>query len=361
MQIYEYLFTGVLIISILIASSIMVTTLSGPPISASQKDQLKITAEKIMTQILLDPGYPYNWGSDNTSSENLRIFGLAKYGETSRGAYILDPDKVSRLNSAIGSQWVNPSYAANLLNLGNDSARALGQDYGFTLEFNETMGITFVELSPDVYSIKITADYNQPIINAHVTAELYYVNESAKIAYKGPISNTTLYDGTCNLNFSSINPNTTQSAKALIVIADYYGAHMAKIYAEESNVTTAYLLGRSLIASTGNPYVVPNGADSLEVVLTKTDQGFMMQRFFVQNVGSPSNFTLNSLPEPSAIAVMAVTQEAHLLVAFRDFSAISYRSIPAVQSAAFAYSIERTVLISGSTYTATLYFWRMST
>jgi hypothetical protein len=58
---------------------------------------------------------------------------------------------------------------------------------------------------------------------------------------------------------------------------------------------------------------------------------------------------------------MAVTQEAHLLVAVRNFSAISYRSIPAVQSAAFAYSIERTVLISGSTYTATLYFWRMTT
>ena len=360
MQIYEYLFTGVLIISILIASSIMITTLSDPPISASQKDQLKITAEKIMTQILLDPGYPYNWGSDNTSSENLRIFGLAKYGETSRGAYILDPDKVSRLNSAIGSQWVNPSYAANLLNLGNDSARALGQDYGFTLEFNETMGITFVELSPDVYSIKITADYNQPIINAHVTAELYYVNESAKIAYKGPISNTTLYDGTCNLNFSSINPNTTQSAKALIVIADYYGAHMAKIYAEGSNVTTAYLLGGSLIASTGNPYVVPNGADSLEIILIPTSTGFETRCFSIGNAGNSTNFVFDSPPEPSAIAVLAVS-ENKLLVASRDFSMISYRTIPAIRSAAFAYSIERTVLISGSTYTATLYFWRMST
>lgn len=356
MHIYEYLFTGVLIVSILIASSIMVTMLSDPPRSASQKDQLKVTAEKIITQILLDPGYPYNWGSNNTNPANLTIFGLAKYGETSRGAYVLDPDKVLRLDSAIGSQWVNASLAVNLLNLRHD--------YGFTLEFNETMEITPpVQIrSPDVYSIKITSDYNQPIVNANVTAELYYVNGSTQIAYKGPVCNTTLYDGTCNLDFSNIDPGIlTGSAKALIVTADYYGAYMTKICAEGSNVITAYLLGGSLIASTGNPYEVRNGADSLEVVLTKTDQGFMMQRFFVQNVGSPSNFTLNSLPEPSALAVMAVTQEAHLLVAVRNFSAISYRSIPAVQSAAFAYSIERTVLISGSTYTATLYFWRMST
>ena len=52
MHIYEYLFAGLIIIALLIGSTMMVTTLSTPASNASDKDSLKVTAEKIMTQML---------------------------------------------------------------------------------------------------------------------------------------------------------------------------------------------------------------------------------------------------------------------------------------------------------------------
>jgi hypothetical protein len=76
MHIYDYLFAGVIIIALLLGSTVMLTTLLSPAINASDKDLLKIAAEKIATQILLDPGYPSNWGSDNTSQQNMKVFGL---------------------------------------------------------------------------------------------------------------------------------------------------------------------------------------------------------------------------------------------------------------------------------------------
>lgn len=83
MHIYEYLFSGVLIIALLIGATVMLTSLSIPTQNAAAKNQLQVTAEKIITQILLDPGYaqitnPYEWGSSGIPQQNLdlRIFGL---------------------------------------------------------------------------------------------------------------------------------------------------------------------------------------------------------------------------------------------------------------------------------------------
>ena len=221
MHIYEYLFAGVIIIALLIGSTVMVTTLSSPASNASDKDLLKVTAEKIMTQMLLDSGYPYDWGS-NTSVVP-QVFGLAKYGLTSRQAYELDPDKVLRLNEGLPS-YVNATFAANLLGLGNSnnpSHKAL--DYGFTLEFNETLHVSTQQIgSGDTYSINVTSDYALPIIGANVSAVLYYIDGTSKIAPlepNGPSYLTTAYDGSCVFNF-----NTTETSKVLAVTVDYYGA-----------------------------------------------------------------------------------------------------------------------------------------
>jgi len=357
MHIYEYLFAGLIIIALLIGSTVMVTTLSSPASNASDKDQLKVTAEKIMTQMLLDSGYPYDWGS-NTSVVP-QVFGLAKYGETSRQAYELDPDKVLRLNEGLPS-----TFAANLLGLGNSndpSHKAL--DYGFTLEFNETLHISTQQIgSGDTYSIDVTSDYTLPLIGANVSAVLYYIDDTSKIALEEPNGTsylTTAYDGSCVFNF-----NTIETSKVLAVTVDYYGAQAAKLYSfPAGSGLHATLLGSNLIADPTQPYNIASDADSHEILLIQTSQGYETRDFAVQNIGNSTNFTLSNPPESSAIAVLAVSGSngSNLLVADRDFSNISYRTIPAIRSAASAYSLERTVLIGGSTFTATLYLWRMST
>ena len=97
MQIYEYLFAGLIIVLLLTVSTVMVTTIATPTNNASDKNQLSSTAQKVMTQMMLDSGYPTTWG--NISAEPT-VFGLAKCGVTSRQAYELDPDKVMRLDSS---------------------------------------------------------------------------------------------------------------------------------------------------------------------------------------------------------------------------------------------------------------------
>jgi len=356
MHIYEYLFSGVLIIALLIGATVMLTSLSIPTQNAAAKNQLQVTAEKIITQILLDPGYaqitnPYEWGSSGIPQQNLdlRIFGLAKYGDTTRQAYVLDPDKVLRLKNTIegSSEYhIQPSTAANLLGLGND--------YGFTLEFNETLCVSSpIQFSNGTYFITILSQYGLPIIGANVSATLYYI-DSGKIARSVPVYGTTGNTGSFIFPFD-FNPHSG-NAQVLVVAINYYGAQAVKFYPTTASTISATLFGSSIISDPSNPYNIASGAN--EVVLIKTDQGFETRDFAVENSGSPNNFVLANKPEPSAIGVLAVS-DGNLLVAQRDFLT-SFRTIPAVRSTGLAYSLERTVLIGGSTYTATLYLWRTS-
>ena len=249
------------------------------------------------------------------------------------------------------SNFVNATVAAKLLGLGNRyDPLNYSLDYGFTLEFKETLQVNSSPLGNDKYSVSVLSDYALPVIGANVSAVLYYVNSSSLIAHLGPVYNTTIYDGSCILDLSG----SSTGAKTLAIAVDYYGAYTTKIYSSVgTSVLNATLFGSSLIPSSSPPYPPINGR---EIILIQTNQGHETRDFNLSITG----LDLNSAPEPSAVAVLAVSGN-NLLVASRDFSNISYRTIPAIRSAASAYSLERTVLIGGSTFTATLYFWRMST
>lgn len=356
MHIYDYLFAAVIIIALLLGSTIMVTTFSSPASIAADKDLLKIDAEKIMIQLLLDPGYPYNWGSDNTNPQDLKVFGLAKCGETSRQAYELDPDKVLRINSALeesGFNFVNATTAANLLSLNNTQGSL---DYGFTLEFNETLQVSVSPLENDVYSVIVLSDYGLPIMGATVSATLYYVNESS-ILSAGPAYNQTSYDGSCKVKLS---PAFVSPSKVLAVAVDYYGDQATKFFNAGKSVPTSLFRNSILPYPSSSSYNMTNESDCREIILMQNTTGIETRDFEIGYSVNSTNFTLDNIPESFAVGVLAVSQARQLVYAQRDFSGISYRTIPAVRSAASAYSLERTVFIGGSTYTATLYFWRMS-
>lgn len=358
MHIYDYLFASIIIIALLLGSTIMVTTFSVPASITSNEDLLKIAAEKISIQLLLDPGYPYNWGSDNTSPQDLRVFGLAKCGETSRQAYELDPDKVLRINSALeelGSNFVDANIAANLLSLNNTYGSL---DYGFTLELNKTLQVNISQLGGDQYSVIVLSDYELPIIGATVSATLYYVNEG-EISSVGPVYNQSSYDGNCILDLYNVEAYGS-SSKVLVVAVDYYGDQVTQLFNAENSLP-AYLFGDSILPYPSNSsYNIPDGSDCREIILIQNTTGIETRDFKIEYSVNSTNFTLDNLPEPCALGILVVSQEQQLIYAQRDFSGISYRAIPAVQSASSAYSLERTVFIGGSTYTATLYFWRMS-
>jgi len=356
MHIYEYLFVGVIIISIVIASCLMIDTLVQPTLDSSTKDQLKVTAEKVMTQILLDPGFPFNWGRDLDAS--IQTFGLAKYGETSREAYMLDPDKVQRLDQNIGTAYLPPRLALQSLNMGND--------YGFTLEISENLNVTIQRISVmnETFLVEVMSYFDRmPIANAKITGVLYCARFGNIVSRGSIITNVTGYDGMCQVDFGM--PIESQP-EALVVVADYYGARSMRVFAEDSQAIRGFLLGNQII--TNEDYQLTTGAakPAKEVLAVRQDQDYTI-RDFATGTAVSGQLLLDDNPEPSVIAILAAAKAASgndaILVAYRDLNVI-YRSIdfpdPQQRAAALAYSLERTVIIAGTTYTATLYIWRMA-
>ncbi len=353
MDIYEYLFVAIIIIAMLVASTAMVDILSKPARDASEKEQLKVTAQKIMTQILLDPGFPFDWGSNLNGQPSM--FGLGKYGETSREAYVLDPDKVQRLNTQIGVNRVPPSIALQLLNLGHD--------YGFNIEFSENLHITYARISnaAEEYKITVTSYFDRmPLANTKIAAALYDT-QAENITRRGSASNITGFDGTCDINF---NLPIGSQRETMIVLAEYYGAHATKIFPLGSDYVQGYLFSNQVISNTEYSLYHANQAPAAkEALMMKQDENYTISEFDAGEADSTGSLVLEGEVEPSAVAVLASVKDqadnASMLVAYRDLT-INYTSIEGVRSTASSYSLERTVLIAGTTYTVTLYLWRMA-
>jgi len=358
MHIYEYLFTAIIIVTMLLASSTMIGTLSGPSRSVSEKEQLKVAAQKIMTQILLDPGDPSDWGSNvDIDESDLKTFGLAKHSETTREAYVLDPDKVYRLNDALlllnntCSLYISPYRAINLLNL--------GYEYGFTLEIFPALNVSIAPKDSGKYEVSVSSDYGRlPIVGADVTARMYYYDASSqKIASRDEdfITGLTGYDGKCALNF-----NETSEMKVLILVIDYYGVRVVKVFPAGLNVKRAHLIGEHLFLSEDED--ISNNA--IQIIVTRKAGRYVIENVTsILNIVPPGKFDLTS-PEkfdlPSTVAVLAVSEDGTRLIFTSSEVNLAYSSIPGVWSFPFAYSVERSVVIGGSAYIVRLYLWRMS-
>lgn len=362
MNIYEYLFAGLIVVLLLTASTVMVATISTPANNAADKNQLSIVAQKVMTQMMLDSGYPTNWGSiDGSVNDKLKVFGLAQSGETSREAYELDPDKVLRLESS-NPGYFPPNRALDLLNLDNAEGAA---EYGFTLQFNDAIHINNpTELGPayaDNYTITVTSEYDLPVSGADVSATLYYINNAttpSTISHLSTLHGSTGYDGSYNANYNT----KTVTAKILSVTVNYYGVQATKLY-NLTNGPQATLYQNQLLANINQHYSVPNDGDAKEILVASSGETTDLT---VSNDGPPDKFIVNGSIEPTAVGVLAISGAAHdqLILATRDFSHISYQTInfqnSPVPAGDFTYSLERTVVIGGSVYTATLYLWRMT-
>ena len=207
-----------------------------------------------------------------------------------------------------------------------------------------------------MYSVKVTSDYGLPVIDAKVSGVLYCVNSGA-IAPIGPIYATTTPDGTCNLGFTNVPAGT---AKVLAVAVDYYGAQAAKLFGESANSVSASLFANK-VQLANNPYHA--WTNSSEVMLVQGANGIEARSFNELVSYDANGFVLNDMPEPAAIGALIASGQS-LIFAQRDYSNIDYQTINLATSnpsSALSYSLQRSVLISGTTYTATLYIWEMST
>ena len=355
MHSYEYLFTAIIIFAILIASTTIVSIMPQPSINVSEKEQLKTVAQKIMTQLTLNPGNPPDWGSNLTvGSSTLTAFGLAKYGEIARGAYVLDLDKVQRLNENLPQNlYVPPSRVIDLLNLGND--------YGIKIEFvpalNATVATEINSNSATIY-VNVTGQNMLPIANVNVTARIFYLYDGQ--IQKTPIfTNFTGIDGQCMIKFDGFSSEDA----LLVLVIDYYGIRIIKTCILNAALTQAFFLGDHLILNSSLSIISDT---AYQIIVAESDGTYMIDYALcglnLTNEFSVPSYSLYEInyTEPSAIALLAVANGgSDLMVACKSVPSC-YSSIPGDASSPLIYMLERSVKIGESLYTMRLEIWRMS-
>ncbi len=340
MHIYEYLFSAIIIVTMIVASTFMVQTLSAPHVKISEKEELKITAEKIVNQILFDSGAPTDWGSNlAVPIQSMQSFGLAKYNETTRGAYVLDSDKILRLAYETDADPAVRQKITGLLNLGND--------YGIALEFTTPLIVNATHnLGANSYTLTVTSQLGGlPIFNANVTAVLYYV-DNGEIAGQQRTSSTNM-TGNCVLHFPGF-----PSQAVLVLAVDYFNIHAVKVVSE--NPTEMF--GNQIHSSN------PPSENVCQAIVTQQKSSSSIKSIRSTLTPLQSGWYQVSNVEPSMAATLAVTDQG-IVSASRDVSDVTFSSI----SVGFdelvnplSYSIERTVVINGQAYLMTFYIWRMS-
>ena len=159
-------------------SAIMVVpTLSYVNLLYVDQQQLRNIALDTLKTMLLEAGYPTNWGTTyNFHSDQVERFGLALAGSSS--SYVLDPDKVQRL--AVG----NP---AGFIKYEDIRAKLNLQGYGFSFSIippikvsvndedfdGESNPITLEDLVEGI-EVSVTDNAGSPIPKALVEATLVY-------------------------------------------------------------------------------------------------------------------------------------------------------------------------------------------
>jgi len=148
------------------------------------QQQLRNVALSALNTMLLDAGYPLNWGSgDNFNPASVARFGL----DSADGSelYVLDPDKVFHLVEK--DEWGRPNPMGYLPP--ETMWQLLGlQAYGFKLKILAPFNVTARDLAPPAnpsnptdqelktINYEVTVRYNdgEPIPNAVVNALIFY-------------------------------------------------------------------------------------------------------------------------------------------------------------------------------------------
>lgn len=336
MQTYEYIFSAAIIIAILLASTLLLGIAPQSTINTSEIDQLKMAAQKVLTQLILSPGNPPEWGSNiSISGDALQSLGLAVYSPFTSMAYVLDPDKVQRLNPNLPlNLYVTPEQTLKLLNL--------GRDYGLKLQFIPALNVT---LSPDLSQVTVSSDSGYPIEGASITAR-FFKNSGGQIIGTQEQRGVTDSSGNCMLS---------PQGNVAVVVVDYKGVQQVKV-ACSGSCNQAYFVGE---------YFIPKNQIGSSTVCQVYVSRYANGTYFIGNVthtasqtsSSPYVYRMDFL-EPDVVAVLGASNA--LEVASKKIPE-NYSTVNAEQlSPTLSYMLERTVKIGGSLYTLRVQVWRMS-
>jgi hypothetical protein len=224
--IYDYLMATVIFGMIFVVGVVVVPNASYMNLLYVDQQQLRNVALETLKAMLLDTGYPIDWGSQITFDQNsVKRFGLAHSGASS--LYVLDLEKVQRLN--IDNPAGNIDYEAIREKLGL-------QGYGFCIRIMPLFNVTVDDVGEGndlLFNVNVKSNDGRPVPNASVKATILYIETSKNKE---------------NLNFTTaIGKSTDELGKCTIScqLPDFTGylLVLTVTVADMATVTIPYLEG----------------------------------------------------------------------------------------------------------------------
>ncbi len=234
---------GLIVTGIIAVSAVIVIpNLSYVNLLYVDQQQLRNIALGTLKTMLLDAGYPTNWGLlSNFDSSQVERFGLAHAGSSS--FYVLDADKVQRL--VVG----NPT---GVIEYEDIRTKLELQGYGFNFRIippfkvivndvdfdGESNPITLANLTNGV-KVSVTYNAGSPIPKASVEATLLYVLDKTNFTTTKAISSTDAL-GKCVLNLSDFSPQIDEDDEE--DITDFIIVFKVTV-ADLTTITSSYMEG----------------------------------------------------------------------------------------------------------------------
>jgi hypothetical protein len=383
---YDNIVAIILVGIIFIGAVLIMPKVSFSNIQVVDYLQLKNTAVNVFDALLLDPGEPLNWGSNQLwSAESVNRFGLAD--STHSGFYVLDPDKVQRLK--IG----NP-----LGEITNDEVKELlGLDgYGFNLRIippfnvtntngkkidgnNSPINAALLNQGNCSYELKVSFLDGRPIPNADVKTLMMYTDGSEVI-----VNNTdSIKTNSLGICSNSIPLKFVPSQLIVILYIDVADvATLVVSFGKNAvDIVDINMVGDTLVLT--KPKGTPNSAVQIQNISIYGDTLLHLyegekgkDKFNTGNSDYKSlwNKTFPDLKsfEPTLVLINVKTvppgngdfenngvQELVVAGPYQNllgYSVFEYGDPPKISDVAIR--LQRSVVISGMTYTAELVFWK---
>ena len=370
--VYDYLMATIIVGVIFVAAVVVVPNASYLNLLYVDQQQLRNTALETLKAILLDTGYPVNWGSQPSFDQSsIKRFGLAYSGTSS--FYVLDPEKVQRLVTDNPAGNVDYEVIREKLRL---------QGYGFCIRIMPLFNVTVEDMTQGndlLFNVNVRFNDGRPIPNAFVNATLLYVEIIGKkenFNFATPLGNTTDELGECSISYQL--PDFTGYILVLkVTVADMSTVTIPYLEGFAQNVAQASVIGDTVILN------IPSGEHpsertimnmtcvSADEVWNYPDVGGRLPRDHMTS-GEGYHYWTEYLPGLSYENLLFLifniyTQEekgAKHMILFAVSPLIKIQSgllqlgSPSVQSSGAAVKLTRSVEIGGMTYIFELLLWK---
>jgi len=390
-SIYDHLVAIVLVGAMFCAAVAALPNVGYVSLLSVDQQQLRNVALSALNTMLLDSGYPTDWGHDASfNPASVVRFGLASANDS--GLYTLDMDKVMHLVEK--DEWGEPNALGFLPPATTQQLLGL-QNYGFNLKILAPFNVTVKDLAPPSdltqinYDVTVALNNGKPIPNANVNALTFYsVKATGKDDnyYLGDTKQVGITDavGKCIITQSLGGQSGTINDVLTIMEVTVGDIHTAtSVYRRggpPNNIAVINVVGDEIILSMP-PEGDPNDDRWVLSIDAYTTSGIMHLYTGVQtgpdqdklNYGSLFEW-LKSFPglkylDPLVIivtfrAVLKNGGRQSLIVVgkFPNYLGnrlLSYSTGGSPTSSSSAVTVKRMVTLSGMTYTVEFTLWKL--